>query len=429
MIVTNHFVYIHVSRSAGTFLNKLILQHIPGARMLQYHGHLTDLPAEYSDLPVIGFVRNPWDWYVSMYYDHRRKPQFVFRVLSENGTLGFEETVSRFLTLGENSDQSQMLRQRLIDRAPDVINKQTPPALRNPGLRSAHFRNYCQDQGYYSWLFQFMFESVRTHQIHIGRFENLREEALRLFEETGTPITNNISSYLKSGRKLNVSPRPNYFVGAYPPDLEKLAAEKEKYLIDRFGYEFSEAHRYPKADFFKELGTADVSEIVDRVESIPESQWESENEEKPNKLNKLNDTKHIMFRFVNGYKEVYDYHDLPLWAEWKDVLLPFMEQAAQALGYDDCRFPRVMLARLPARGKIFDHSDRAASYFIHKIHVPLITNEKTMFRVGKQERHLRVGEIVEVNNKRNHAVRNDGDQDRIHLIFECYSMDDYGKPG
>ena len=34
-----------------------------------------------------------------------------------------------------------------------------------------------------------------------------------------------------------------------------------------------------------------------------------------------------------------------------------------------------------------------------------------------------------MNNKRIHAVQNDGTTDRIHLIFECYSMDDYGKPG
>jgi len=57
MIVTDYFVYVHVSRSGGTFLNKLIAEHVPGARMIQYHGHLKDLPAELSHLPVIGFFR------------------------------------------------------------------------------------------------------------------------------------------------------------------------------------------------------------------------------------------------------------------------------------------------------------------------------------------------------------------------------------
>jgi hypothetical protein len=51
-----------------------------------------------------------------------------------------------------------------------------------------------------------------------------------------------------------------------------------------------------------------------------------------------------------------------------------------------------------------------------------------MFHVGDQVRHLPAGEMFEVNNKRNHAVENYGDLDRIHFIFECYNMDDYGKP-
>ncbi len=104
-----------------------------------------------------------------------------------------------------------------------------------------------------------------------------------------------------------------------------------------------------------------------------------------------------------------------------------MEQAANCLGYKDYRFPRVMLAKLPCGGVISQHTDRMASYFIHKIHVPLITNPQTVFHVGAQQRNLSVGEIVEVNNKRIHAVENNGEQDRVHLIFECYNLDDYGK--
>jgi hypothetical protein len=39
----------------------VILEEVPSARMLQYHGHLEDLPEEFVHLPVIGFVRHPWD--------------------------------------------------------------------------------------------------------------------------------------------------------------------------------------------------------------------------------------------------------------------------------------------------------------------------------------------------------------------------------
>ncbi len=167
--------------------------------------------------------------------------------------------------------------------------------------------------------------------------------------------------------------------------------------------------------------------MVERVRTIPESRWESENEENPNNI-KLNDTRHIMFRYIIGARNVFDFHDFPVWDEWKDVLLPIMKQAAKSLGYENYRFPRIMLARLPAGGEVSRHSDGNASHYIHKIHVPLITNPETIFHVGRQAKHLSEGEIVEVNNKRTHSVRNDGDQDRIHFIFECYNMDDYGKP-
>lgn len=242
MIVTKHFVYIHTSRIAGTFLNRLILELVPGARMLQYHGHLRDLPGRFSDLPVIGFVRNPWDWYVSMFFDYRRKQQYVFQIISEGGALDFEATVSRFLRLGDKSVQSRRLLEQLVHTAPTVIDAQAPPRRRMPGLRSKHFADFPENHGYYSWLFQLMYQSENAHRIHIGRFEELREEALRLLTITGTPITKGIKAYLKEAEVLNSSPRPKIFVGGYPQQLEHLVADKEKYLIDRFGYNFSAAH-------------------------------------------------------------------------------------------------------------------------------------------------------------------------------------------
>ncbi len=429
MIVTDRFVYIHVSRTGGTFLNKLIMNRVSGARMIQYHGHLEDLPDAHAHLPAIGFVRNPWDWYVSMFSDYRRKGQFVFQVLSDRGTLDFEQTVARFLKLGDGSAESRRLLTHLTRVAPRVIDARRPARNHLPGLRSEHFANYPEGIGYYGWLFQLMFRSGGGRAIHIGRFENLREEAFRLFEETGTPITNPMVDYLKNARPLNESPRPKSFVGAFGPELERLVAEKERALIDRFGYEFSEAHKYPKADYFRRLGSADIATLVQRVKQIPESLWDLQDEAKPNRIAQLNETRHIVFRFIADTGRVFDYSDHPvLWDEWKNVLLPVMTQAARELGYTDYRFPRVMFARVPAGGDIAGHCDGDASPYIHKIHVPLVTDEKVLFRVGRQERHLPAGEIVEVNNKRIHGVSNDSATDRIHLIFECYSMDDYGKP-
>ena len=274
-----------------------------------------------------------------------------------------------------------------------------------------------------------MYETTTSKALNIGRFENLRDEALRLFEETGTPITNAITSYLSEEKPANSSNRPRDFISAYPPALQRLVAEKDSFVINRFDYKFSDKRweQYPKTDFFRHLGSAGVTTLLQRVQNVPASSWVSENEGKPNKYKNLNDAQHIMFRFVDDLERVFDSHDLPIWEEWKDSLIPIMEQAATSLGYSDCRFPRVMLAKLPAGSKILPHTDGKASHYIHKIHVPLITNPGSMFHVGDLTMHIPVGEIYEVNNKRYHAVDNDGELDRIHLIFECYNVEDYGK--
>lgn len=207
--------------------------------MHQYHGHLRDLPEEFSRLPVIGFVRNPWDWYVSMFFDYQRKKQYVFEIISNRGALDFKATAARFLRLGDNSDLSKTLLGQLVQAAPTSINVRNPARRELPGLRSEHFENYPENLGYYSWLFKLMYESETDHRIHIGLFENLREEALRLFELTGTPITKSMAAYLKGAKVLNSSPRPRSYINGYGPNVEQLVAEKDKYLIDQFAYVFS----------------------------------------------------------------------------------------------------------------------------------------------------------------------------------------------
>jgi len=248
MIVTDHFVFIHVSRTGGTFLNKLILGEFPGARMIQYHGRLENLPAAYSRLPVIGFARNPWDWYVSMHQDYRRKKQYVFQVLSEQGALGFERTVARFLNLGDGSGESRALLRRLAAAAPAAAAPETaatrrPERKQRPGLTSEDFSRYPGGAGYYGWLFDLMFRAGRKRRILYGRFENLREEALRLFEETGAPVTKSVAAYLKLAPPANASPCGKGFADRYSPELRALVAARERKLIARFGYEFADSRR------------------------------------------------------------------------------------------------------------------------------------------------------------------------------------------
>jgi len=82
-------------------------------------------------------------------------------------------------------------------------------------------------------------------------------------------------------------------------------------------------------------------------------------------------------------------------------------------------FQRIILVRLAGEASIGSHRDYGASLSrAHRIHLPIITTEKALFAIAGDIRHLRPGEIWEINNRKPHAVRNDSDQARIHAIFD-----------
>lgn len=179
-----------------------------------------------------------------------------------------------------------------------------------------------------------------------------------------------------------------------------------------------------KTTSVRHLGSVDIGALLAAVQAIPEAVWEAENADKPNKFEALDRTRHIVFRFVDSTRDWRGSHDRPRWAQWREVLEPVMAQAVRGYGYANGVFPRVMLARMEPGGIIQPHVDaNPAAKWPHKIHVPLTTNDRVGFRIGDTIHHFPVGGAVEVNNLGLHAVRNDGETDRIHLIFEYFDAD------
>ena len=179
-----------------------------------------------------------------------------------------------------------------------------------------------------------------------------------------------------------------------------------------------------KTASFRALGRVDVSGLSDAILALPDAVWEFENSSKPNDYRALDRTRHIVFRFVDSTRDWRRSHDRPLWDAWRLRLEPVLRQAVAPYGYANGVFPRVMLARMPPGGEIRPHQDtNVAARWPHKIHIPILTNERVAFWIDGKAYHLPAGEAFEVNNMAVHAVRNDGDSDRIHLIFEYYDAD------
>jgi hypothetical protein len=179
-----------------------------------------------------------------------------------------------------------------------------------------------------------------------------------------------------------------------------------------------------KTTTIRRLGPIDIAALKAAVLAIPEAVWDEENAGKPNRFEALDKTRHIVFRFVDSTRDWRGSHDRALWTQWRALLEPVMHRAVADYGYANGMFPRVMLARMAPGGEIKPHRDaNPAAKWPHKIHVPLLTNPQVTFYVDGVGYHLPEGEAAEVNNMGVHAVRNAGEHDRIHLIFEYYDAD------
>ncbi len=179
-----------------------------------------------------------------------------------------------------------------------------------------------------------------------------------------------------------------------------------------------------KTESVRRLGNVDIAQLREAVLAIPEAIWDAENADKPNRFEALDRTRHIVFRFVDNFHDWRGSHDRPLWSQWRERLEPVMQAAARDYGYARAAYPRVMLARMAPGGVIKPHRDaNPAAKWPHKIHVPIKTNDKVIFFVDGVGFRFGEGEAVEVNNMGVHAVVNEGDSDRIHLIFEYYDLD------
>lgn len=228
MIVTEHFAYLHLHKSAGSFVNECLLRFLPDARQIGYHLPRSALPPDCVHLPVIGFVRNPWSYYVSWYTFQRRLPQqnALYRILSEEGRLDFGATLRNMMSLGSGGP----LLQPLLDALPVQYG--------NRGLnvpRAAMARIAGSGRGFYSFLFHHIYDGPGVR--YLGRMEQLRDELPKMLLGVGQPVSLLMRSYIEDAPQRNAGGGASY-VDWYDDGTRALVAERDAGIIEEFGYRF-----------------------------------------------------------------------------------------------------------------------------------------------------------------------------------------------
>lgn len=229
MIVTPRFVFLHLHKSGGTFINTGLVQFVAGARQVGYHLPRSMIPKPFAPLPVLGLVRNPWSYYVSWYSFQRARPRpnALFQTLSDGGTLDFKATVRNMLNL----DRDHGLLDRVLAALPGAYTNQ---GLNLPGFALAPIRG--SGLGFYSFLYRYLY-GPDSGTVKLARMEHLREEMPQLLESIGEPVPTGLRNYIDTAPALNTSEHAPHRQ-LYDDELAQLVAERDASVIRGHNYEF-----------------------------------------------------------------------------------------------------------------------------------------------------------------------------------------------
>jgi hypothetical protein len=216
MLLCKYFVFIHFPKAGGSFIRETLARHIPqdwNVTVIPGHGTVQDIPEEYSSVPRFGFIRNPWDWYVSLYS--------WWHAVSENDPKAFEGHILQHVAQ-ESSD---------MDFKTIIRNLLTNAVLEQYGI------------GPMSWVYMKMFghtpETIDQDPagVKIKKFEEIRENILNILESVNAPVSDDLRQAILRYPPINSYKRSAYR-DYYDDELRALVAMKDQAIIKRYGYTY-----------------------------------------------------------------------------------------------------------------------------------------------------------------------------------------------
>jgi len=238
MLITKHFIFIHMQKTGGVFFRRLFEDHLPPDWIVHEpkigaHAGRDRIPSQYAHLPAIAFVRNPWDWYVSWYHwenqwlksgkvEEPPGEKHPWNTLFGRGTLDFREAVTRACTRREGRRPWETVMQAWdVDFLSAVYGIKTghyPPGSDLPPQLAAGIPS-------------------GVGAIDVGRFEYLREDLLSFMERHDVPVSRDFVQAVQTSPERHGSARGAYSQ-YYDDDLRELVARNARHVIAEHGYQY-----------------------------------------------------------------------------------------------------------------------------------------------------------------------------------------------
>lgn len=162
---------------------------------------------------------------------------------------------------------------------------------------------------------------------------------------------------------------------------------------------------------FNYLGYYNIDSILKKIDSLDWNGYTNRQEIRYG----MQDTETVPIIWEEKFKFQKSWNNLEVFSDEVDF---FKDELTKHFG--EGILMTCVLTKLPKQKNIDWHYD-CGSFFnnSHRIHIPIITNDDVIFKIGDEEKNMKVGEMWEINNNNlRHGVFNNGNNDRIHLMFD-----------
>jgi hypothetical protein len=220
MLVTPQLVFVHIPRTAGSFVKRVFEDAFgvdPAAPRFGTHSPYDDLPLELRDRPAMCLVRNPWDWYVSWYHHSIAQGPRLARLPSGDPKALNWETL---LSGGRATFK-------------EAVTRMCEGQLEHAFAEGARRR----DADLYSEYVRVLAgRAIKQGQLEAGRFEQLVPFVLDFLDRRRL-LTDGLREAIEESPPANAADRGPYR-DYYDEELRDLVAHKARRLTRDFGYEF-----------------------------------------------------------------------------------------------------------------------------------------------------------------------------------------------
>lgn len=132
----------------------------------------------------------------------------------------------------------------------------------------------------------------------------------------------------------------------------------------------------------------------------------------------------IVIRHSTEY-DVATMREMPLFDKYYPLIEPILNKFKDIYTFNEYS---AFLSRLAPQGIIGEHRDGSGSKHFsldkcHRIHAPIKTNSDVFYSIDGVDYNWVKGKIYEFDNMRIHGVKNQGDEERIHLVINLYNLE------